>query len=304
MNSIIEIQNLRKKFRRTQAVDGLNLALPEGSVTAFLGPNGAGKTTTIKCMMNIHTPDAGTIRVLGCDSRKLGPEAFRQIGYISENQQMPGWMTVAQLIDYCRPMYPKWDDAFAQKLLKEFDLPPKTKISNLSRGMRMKASLLSSLAYRPRLVVLDEPFSGLDALVRDEFIRGLLELTEDEGWSVFISSHDIEEVQRLADRVAILHAGKLQLNESSEALQARFRAVEIIFTGDAVLPKLPPKSWLNPEVAGRIVRFTDSEYNAEKLAQTVREHFPNASQTNTLPMTLREIFVALARAYRLNAQSH
>ena len=303
MKAIIQIRDLQKRFRRVTAVDGLSLDVPEGMVTAFLGPNGAGKTTTIKCMLNLHSPDRGTIEVLGCSSRRLGPAAFRQIGYVSENQELPLWMTVREFIAYCRPMYPDWDAAFAGKMIREFDLPPDTKLGALSRGMRMKAALLSSLAYRPKLVVLDEPFTGLDPLVRDEFIRGLLELTEQEGWSVFVSSHDIDEVERLADRVAIIHRGHLQLDESVEDLQARFRSVEVVLGSEHPLPADLPSSWLNAEVSGRIVRFTESRFNEPQLAGVVGRMFPEARQHHASPMTLREIFVALARTYRLNGLS-
>lgn len=304
MNTLIEIQNLVKKFRRTAAVDGLDLSLPEGTVTAFLGPNGAGKTTTIKCALNLLQPDAGTVSVLGRDSRALGVEEFRQIGYVSENQEMPLWMTVRQFLDYCRGMYPEWDRDFERKMMSEFALPPDTKLRNLSRGMRMKAALLSSLAYRPRLVVLDEPFSGLDPLVRDEFIRGLLELTEVEGWTVFVSSHDIAEVERLADRVAILHQGRLQLCESNEGLQARFRAVEIVLGGEQAPPKSVPGHWLNLEQNGRVARFTDVQFDEGALGADVAKHFPLAKQFHAAPMSLREIFVALARTYRLGGNGN
>lgn len=303
MKSIIEIQNLVKKFRHTTAVDGLTLNVPEGGVTAFLGPNGAGKTTTIKCVLNMIQPDGGEIHVLDTDSKKLGAGAFQQIGYVSENQEMPLWMTVRQFFDYCRPMYPQWDLVFETKLAREFDLPPDTRLKALSRGMRMKAALLSSLAYKPRLVVLDEPFSGLDPLVRDEFIRGLLELTEEEGWSVFISSHDIEEVERLADRVVILNCGRLQLDEASETLQSRFRSIEISLPEETRLPAALPPSWLNVEVAGRIVRFTESAFSPEKFEAAIKTNFPMALQPSVQPMTLREIFIALARTYRLNNSS-
>jgi len=303
MKSIIEIQNLVKKFRHTTAVDGLNLKVPEGGVVAFLGPNGAGKTTTIKCVLNMVRPDGGEIRVFDKDSRDLGPEEFRQIGYVSENQEMPLWMTVRQFFDYCRRMYPQWDVAFEAKLAKEFDLPPDTKLKALSRGMRMKAALLSSLAYKPRLVILDEPFSGLDPLVRDEFIRGLLELTEEEGWSVFISSHDIEEVERLADRVVIINRGQLQLDEAFETLQSRFRSIELSLPEEIRLRTALPPSWLNVEVAGRIVRFTDSAYSSETLEAAIKNSFPQALQSSVQPMSLREIFIALARTYRLNNSS-
>jgi ABC-2 type transport system ATP-binding protein len=300
MNNIIEIRGLEKRFRRTVAVAGLSLNVPEGMVTAFLGPNGAGKTTTIKCALNLHKPDAGTIQVLGQNSRRLGPLQFQEIGYVSENQELPLWMTVGQFLNYCRPMYPNWDEAFARALLKQFDLMREAKLKDLSRGMRMKAALLSSLAYRPRLVVLDEPFTGLDPLVRDEFIHGLLELTEREGWSVFVSSHDVDEVQRLADRVAIIHRGRLQLEESAADLQARFRSVEVVLAGEEALPSNLPLGWLNPEASGRVVRFTDSQFAADELARSVAAHFPAARQHQAWPMSLREIFVALARNFRLS----
>jgi ABC-2 type transport system ATP-binding protein len=303
MKPIIEIRNLRKRFGRTVAVDDLTMDVPEGQVTAFLGPNGAGKTSTIKCLLNLLAPDAGEIRVLGADSSRLDSAAFRQIGYVSENQEMPLWMTVRQFLDYCRPMYPAWDQAFADLLLKQFDLPPGTKLKALSRGMRIKAALLSSLAYRPKLVVLDEPFSGLDPLVRDEFIRGMLEMTEQEGWSVFVSSHDIAEVERLADRVAIIHRGRLQLDEAAESLVARFRGIEVLLESEAATPGNPPANWLNLEISGRVARFTDSRYDERELDGAVKKNLPQARQWRALPMTLRDIFVALARTYRLNGSN-
>ena len=300
---MITITDLHKRFRKTEAVAGLSLHVPEGQVTAFLGPNGAGKSTTIKCLLNLHRPDSGSATILGIDSRKLGPKEFTQIGYVSENMELPLWMTVKQFLDYCRPLYPNWDKAFEKQLLTQFDLPLATKLKDLSRGMRMKAALLSSLAYRPKLVVLDEPFSGLDPLVRDEFIRGLLELTEQEGWTVFVSSHDIEEVQRLADRIAIINRGQLALDETSDSLQSRFRAVEIILPDQVRSPVNLPTDWLHAEQAGRTLRFTDSRFqNDAQLASMLREALLSASLPEIRPMSLREIFVALARAYRLEGK--
>ena len=300
---MIEITNLHKRFRKTEAVAGLSLKVPEGQVTAFLGPNGAGKSTTIKCLLNLHRPDSGGANVLGIDSRKLGPREFTQIGYVSENMELPLWMTVRQFLDYCRPLYPNWDRPFEAQLMRQFDLPEKTKLKDLSRGMRMKAALLSSLAYRPKLVVLDEPFSGLDPLVRDEFIRGLLELTEQEGWTVFVSSHDIEEVQRLADRVAIINRGKLALDETSDSLQSRFRAIEAVLPDESKLPTSLPGDWLHAEQAGRTLRFTASRFaNEDSLIATLRDVVPSAQPPQIRAMSLREIFVALARAYRLEGK--
>ncbi|HVW20476.1 MAG TPA: ABC transporter ATP-binding protein [Opitutaceae bacterium] len=183
MNAI-EIQNLSRRFGRTDAVHDLSLSVPEGSVFALLGPNGAGKTTTIKILMNLIDPTSGRALVLGVDSRKIGPRERAQIGYVSENQSLPLWMTIRQLLAYCRPFYPTWDLALETTLLEQFDLPAERRLKNLSRGMLMKVALLAALAYRPKLLVLDEPFSGLDPMVRDEFVQGILEASGLGEWTV------------------------------------------------------------------------------------------------------------------------
>ncbi len=296
--NIIETQNLTRRYGRTEAVHELNLAVPTGSVFALLGANGAGKTTTLKVLMNLLPPTMGSASVLGVDSRRLGERERAQIGYVSENQEMPLWMTVRQLLDYCRPFYPTWDRALEATLLKQFDLPENRKLAHLSRGMLMKAALLSSLAYRPKLLVLDEPFSGLDALVRDEFIKGVLEVSTHGEWTVVVSSHDIDEVDRLADRVAMLDAGRLRLNETTEALQGRFRRVEV--TG-APAELAPIPDWLDWSRAGALTRFVDTRYAGEASERGWRERFGNAPIT-AQPMSLREIFMALARANRAEAR--
>src|SRR6185436_7257423 len=275
--NIIETHNLTRRFGRMEAVHDLNLAVPQGSVFALLGANGAGKTTTLKVLMNLMPPTSGSAQVLGVDSRQLGERELAQIGYVSENQQLPLWMTIRQLLDYCRPFYPTWDRDLETSLLKQFALPETRKLAQLSRGMLMKAALLSSLAYRPKLLVLDEPFSGLDALVRDEFIRGVLEVSALGEWTVLVSSHDIEEVERLADHVAMLEEGRLALSETTDALQARFRRVEVTLgDGDARLAE-PPASWRELERAGRVVRFVETRYEPTATERICRERFPDAA---------------------------
>jgi len=304
MKPIIETEGLRRHFGRTEAVRELTFAVPEGSIYAFLGPNGAGKTTTIKMLLNILQPSMGSARILGVDSKDLGPRELAQIGYVSENQQLPEWMTVRQLIDYCKPMYPTWDDAFCEKLLKSFNLPPQRKLKNLSRGMKVKAALVTSLAYRPKLLVLDEPFSGLDPLVRDEVIRGMLELSEQSNWSIFISSHDIDEVERLADWVGVINDGQLYLSEPTESLQTRFRQIE--FTAGPETTRLPaalPPNWLVPEMAGQNVRLVESQFRDGEIINELQRVFPGSSEPAIGAMSLRDIFLALARTFRFKTES-
>jgi ABC-2 type transport system ATP-binding protein len=199
MSLLLETYDLHRRFGRTDALNGVNLGLEEGSVFGLVGPNGAGKTTLVKTLMNIIEPTRGRASVLGTSSRRLGPAEFQQIGYVSESQDLPDWMTVGYLMDYLKPFYPRWDDARARELLTQFELPLNRKLKHLSRGMRMKAALASSLAYRPRLLVLDEPFSGLDPLVREEFVQGLVEAAEET--TMLISSHDLAEIESFATHV-------------------------------------------------------------------------------------------------------
>jgi ABC-2 type transport system ATP-binding protein len=298
--NIIETEKLSRRFGRAMAVNDLTFHVPEGAIYAFLGPNGAGKTTTILTLLNILRPTSGFARVLGTETTRFGPAQLTKIGYVSENQKLPESMTVARFLAWCKPMYPTWDDTFAAELLRRFELPLDRKLRNLSRGMKMKASLLASIAYRPRLLILDEPFSGLDPLMRDEFIRGVLELSETEKWTVFVSSHDIDEVERLSDWVGILNAGKLYLSEASESLQRRFRRVEFaVPVENQKLPASLPREWMVAEVAGHAVRFVTGAYAAGETEAKITELFPHAARITVAAMPLREIFLALARTFRI-----
>lgn len=299
MKYAIETKKLTKNFGKLNAVDALDLQIPQGSIFAFLGPNGAGKTTTINMLMNIISPTKGEASVIGIDSKKLTPKDMERIGYVSENQELPEWMTVEKFINYCKPMYSTWDNGFCAELLKQFDLPLKQKIKTFSRGMKMKVALVSALAFRPKLLILDEPFSGLDPLVREEFIDGLLEITGNKDWTILISSHDINEVERLADWVGIIHLGKKKLVEETESLQRRFRSLEVTLS-DFVKDKNDyPEEWLSVKHKDRIVKFVDSQYSEQKSKDKIKQIFPNSTDIRVSGMTLREIFVILAKQYRM-----
>lgn len=296
MSDVLRTNHLSKRFRATPVLNQLNLTVPEGSVYALVGPNGAGKTTCIQILMNLLRANSGSAEVLGQDSRRLAPGDFAQIGYVSENQELPEWMTLEYFLGYLKPFYPTWDEARAAALLRQFDLPPARKLKELSRGMKMKAALASSLAYRPRLMILDEPFTGLDPLVRDELIESLLETAE--GATIFLSSHDLAEIETFASHIGYLDHGSLKFSEEMASLSARFREIEVTLESPPALPTPWPNAWLPPETSGAVVRFVDTQYNAERTSAEIRRLWGGIEDISARPMPLRAIFVALAKTGR------
>lgn len=295
MSGTVRAVNLSKSFRGDRVLDGLNLEVPESSVFGLVGPNGAGKTTAIKILMNILKPTSGRCEVLGVDSRELGPADLTNIGYVSENQEIPGWMTTEYLMKYLKPFYPTWDDALAAELLDKFELPRKRKVCQLSRGMWMKAALASSLAYRPRLLVMDEPFSGLDPLVREDLIEGLLENAD--GITVVVSSHDLAEIESFASHIGYLDRGRLQFSEEMASLTERFREVEVTLDSSANIPTNGhwPANWLRRETGPALIRFVETRFDLERTSGEIRQLFGGVQSISVNAMPLRAIFVTLAR---------
>jgi len=301
---MIEVDKLWKKFGRTDAVQDLSFAVPEGSAFALIGANGAGKTTTIKVLMNILEPTRGTASVLGVDSRKISPRELAQIGYVSENQDMPEKLTVAQFLAYLRPFYPNWDIELEKSLLRQLRLPLDRKIGDLSHGMRMKMSLACALPFRPKLLVLDEPFSGLDPLVRDEFMEGLLQQAGE--MTILISSHELGEIDGVATHVAFLDEGKLLFQESMSDLVGRFREVHVTLdhngkpTKEIVAPPFP-KCWLGIRTVGNVLSFVDTQFSESDVNERLRSLVGHVKTVDAQPMALRTIFTTLARASREGA---
>jgi ABC-2 type transport system ATP-binding protein len=319
----IQTTTLSKSYGKTIALQPTTLTVPSGSVFALVGHNGAGKTTLIKLLMNILVPTEGSSEVLGQPSASLTGAAFERIGYVSENQDLPTWMSVRQFLDYLAPFYPTWN---LGDLVTRLDLPLDRKLKHLSRGMLMKAALASVLAFSPQLIVMDEPFSGLDPLVRDELIEALIAHTRATGATVLISSHDLAEIEAFATHIGFLHQGRFLFDEELSTLTARFREVTVTFaptvtpattlgapghdsgtrelpamiTPAAItLPPAPSASWLLPEVLGNAVRFTHSQADTENIQAQVAAAFPTATAVQVLPMNLRSIFLALAKSGRV-----
>jgi ABC-2 type transport system ATP-binding protein len=296
---IVESHGLEKRYGRVDAIRDINLRVPEGSVFALIGPNGTGKTTTLRLLMNILQPDRGEARVLGAKSTQLAAEDFQRIGYVSESQRLPDRLTVAQYCDYLRSLYSTWDRQLEQELLHLFELPLSRKLKHLSHGMRMKVLLIGALAFRPKLLVLDEPLSGLDPLVRDEVINGLLQQAQDT--TILISSHELSEIETFTTHVAFMQGGRLLIQEAIEILQQRFRAVTVRLSAIRELPQPLPENWLLPELAGHQLQFVTSAFDGEQtLYREVANRF-GAVTVHAEAMSLRQIANALMQDYKRRA---
>jgi ABC-2 type transport system ATP-binding protein len=289
----IEVSGLAYRYGKVAALRGVDLVVPEGSLYALLGPNGAGKTTLMQILMGSREAGEGRVSVLG-KALPLAPRDRATIGYVAEGQPLPGWMRLHQVEAYLEPLYPSWDRALANDLRRRFRLDPQRRTRSLSRGEQMKASLLCALAARPRLLLMDEPFAGMDAVVKDDLVRGLLASAAGEGCTVLLCSHDIGELEVLADRIGFLCDGRIMLEESLEEVRARFRHVDVI-TGNGSPPGPAGLSadWLAVERAGPRLSFVASLTEPEVGELELK--FPGAIRVDVRPATLREIFVALAR---------
>ena len=208
-DTAIAMAGLTHRFGKRAAVEDLDLKVPTGAVCGFLGRNGAGKTTTIRILMNLLTPTAGQVEVLGLDPARDSLALRRQVGYVAENPVMYGWMKVRELAWFTGQFYATWNTGKVEELIERFGLDREQKVKHLSRGMNAQLALALSMGHEPRLLILDEPASGLDVVVRRDFLESIIGLIQEEGRTVFLSSHLVHEVERVADRVAIIEKGRL-----------------------------------------------------------------------------------------------
>ena len=220
MEIVAKVTNLTRTYKRVTALDDVSLEIPKGSVYGLVGSNGAGKTTLIKHLMGMLRPQHGTVEVFGLDPIADPEKALVRMGYLSEDRDLPGWMRVHELMRYLRAFYPNWDPEYAESLREQFQIDPHAKLKTLSRGQLAQAGLLGALAHRPDFLVLDEPSSGLDPIVRRDILSAIIRTVADEGRTVLFSSHLLEEVDRVADHMAMIYQGKLLLNAPMETIKA------------------------------------------------------------------------------------
>jgi ABC-2 type transport system ATP-binding protein len=291
---IIHTENLRKAYGRWDAVRGLNLSVPAGSAYALIGANGAGKTTTIRMLMNLIAPSGGEATVLGVDSRKLSHSQLSQIGFVSESQEMPARLKVGQYLDYLRPFYATWDRALEYSIFDGLKLPLEHRIGDLSHGTRMKLRLACALPFKPKLLVLDEPLSGLDPLVRDEVMERLLGQADE--MTIFISSQELTDIEGTVTHLGFLENGRLLFQEPMSELSARVREVRITLADKAVRPPTAPADWINVSTSGNVLSFVDVHFSKDRLSGMIASLLRDVRNVHVQPIALRSIFIALTRS--------
>ncbi len=292
----IQCHSLTKHYRAgAEAVRDLTLEITPGSVFALMGRNGAGKTTTIHLLMDLLLPTRGEARIFGVPAAKLKPEHRQRIGYVSENQKLPDWMRIDQFLKFLKPMYPAWDDALTARLVKLFALPMTQRLDRLSRGQRMKAAFLGALCYRPDVLVLDEPFSGLDSVMRQDLLDALVEFLGEGERTVLLSSHDLGEVERLADTIGVLNHGRLGLHGTIDELLSSAREVSFLTSVPPPPGNLPP-DWWNVTASPHGITFTAAGVKDEAaLTAGIRTRWPDAERLTIRAPGLSRFYIDYLR---------
>jgi ABC-2 type transport system ATP-binding protein len=287
---IIETANLTKSYDGVEAVRGLNLQVPAGSICGFLGRNGAGKTTTIKMLLGMARPTSGDARVFGlrADIQATSVDIRRRTGFVSDDKDLYGYMTVAEMIRFTAPFFPQWRRDLEQHYLRSFALPAERKVKTLSRGTRTKLALLLALCRGAELLMLDEPTSGLDPAAIEEVLQALVKHVANEQMTVFFSSHQIAEVEQVSDHIIIIDRGRTVVDGALDDLRERYRRVQVVFDREA-----PDYVFRAPGVTraarkGRVLSVLASS-GSDPIVQEARALNPVA--VDILPVTLKEIFL-------------
>jgi ABC-2 type transport system ATP-binding protein len=287
--TVLQTRGLRKRFGAVEVLRGLDLSVGAGEVYGFLGRNGAGKSTTIRILMGLMRPDGGDVRLLGRALEREAVALRAQVGYVAQEPAFYPWMTVAQVARFLRHFYPRWDAGEFERLRSSMELPPKRRIGVLSGGMKRKLALALALAHRPPLLILDEPTAGLDPVARREFLERVREDAEATGRTTFFSTHLIDEIELIADRVGIVEDGRTRFEGAVAALAARVRVLRL-----APEQEPPPPS---PGVALRADRTFRGVREAvyEAASPEAFAAFEAALGRPLEALPLEEIFIALVR---------
>ncbi len=279
---------VRRTFGRTVALDGLDLSVPPGTVLGLVGRNGAGKTTALRIALGDLWPDSGRVRVLGLDPVRQGLAVRERVALMADESHLYPSMTVDEITWFAGRLHPRWDRRLAERLLDRLELPRRARIETLSRGQRARVALVLAVACRPELLLLDDPTSGLDPLARREVLEGLLEAILAEGHAVVWASHLVQDLERIAERIAIIDRGRVVLDEAVETLRERVHGVTAVFEGDAPAPETVPGR-LRVRRDGHVLEAIADAPTSE-LVERLRA--AGARSVDVRPLPLEEILVA------------
>ncbi|HZF29679.1 MAG TPA: ABC transporter ATP-binding protein [Gammaproteobacteria bacterium] len=286
VTDIVAVTNLSRTFGAKRALNDVSLTVTRGTVLGLVGENGAGKSTLIKHLLGLWRAETGTVRVFGLDPVAAPVAVLARVGYLSEQPDLPGWMRVEELLRYTQAFYPGWDPKYAEQLRDQFDLDPRARIKTLSKGQRAKLGLIAAQAHRPDLLLLDEPSSGLDPIVRRDILEAIVRTVSQEGRTVIFSSHLLDEVERVSDHLAMLRAGSLRLLGPLDDIKMCHRRVLLQFD----LPQPEPPSLrgaIRVSGEGRSWTIICNEENLPEIARA-----PGARVVDDGAASLDEIFVA------------
>lgn len=286
----IEFNDVRHRFGDTQVLDGLDLQVGEGEVVALLGRNGAGKTTSIQALLGFLEPEAGETRLLGTPSLELGPEQRERVGFVSEGHKLYSWMTLARVLDFEAATRQRFDRDAAERTLKALGLKPKQWVQRLSRGQRAQVALTVALAGDPDVLILDDPAMGLDAVMRRDFLDAMIDLLGQEGRCVLFSSHILSDVERVADRVAILHEGSLIVNAELDDLRHRVQRRFVMCDPGAEPPPADFEGVLRCQRKREGFELLTLDWNSESEA---RARSMGWRWSDPVPTNLEELFFDL-----------
>lgn len=274
-------------------LDNLSLGLHTGTIMGLIGANGAGKSTTIRILMGLVHQDRGRVNVLGRDMPREQALAKVDIGFVSEDMRLYGSATLAWHMKFIRSIYPQWDQPYAETMLRRFDLKPEQKIKGLSHGQRVKAALLLALARRPRLLVLDEPTTGLDPVARQEVLGELMAVLSDEDRTILFSSHNTLDVEQISDQITFIDRGRIIASDNKETFLDRWRRLRLVLSPEADLPRLPGVVEIGG--SGRLPVVVTNHFDPAMVSVC---NDAGATVQAVDPMTLEEIFVANVHSRR------
>jgi ABC-2 type transport system ATP-binding protein len=292
---VVEVRELTKRYGGNLACDSIDLSIQQGTTYGLLGPNGAGKSSLIRMLMGLTAIDSGEVKLFGQSAQTRTPEMRNRIGYVPELHFIYRWMNIKEVLDFVSKLYVRWDKDLANELLSKFELDPQKRVSSLSKGMTAKLGLIIALAHNPDLLILDEPTSGLDPIIREDFLESVLQSHSCKGRTILFSSHHVDDVERVADKVGILVNGRLAVQGKVDELRDRIKRLRIVLQ-DGRLPVSVPAECVFQRISRREWTVTVDPFSDQLFEKLRMEN--DAVSADIIELNLEEIFKDVVRGHK------